>query len=181
MDKTVIASMNLLENLLEWSRTQTGRISFAPRKLKLKPVLAEVLNLLKGNAVTKNINLKNEIDSSHTVFADRNMLNTIFRNLVSNAIKFSFTGGEITISSIDKGSETEICVCDKGTGIEPEQAEYIFSINTKNKTLGTEGEKGTGIGLVLCKEFAERNGGNIRVISTPGKGSTFCFTLPNPD
>jgi len=181
MDKTVIASMDLLENLLEWSRTQTGRIEFAPRKLNLKPVLTEVLNLLKGNAVSKNITLKNEIDSSHTVFADRNMLNTIFRNLVSNAIKFSYQDGDITISSIDKSSEMEICIHDNGTGIEPEQSENIFSISTKSKTLGTAGEKGTGIGLMLCKEFVERNGGKIWVDSSPGNGSTFCFTLPKPD
>lgn len=178
MDKTVKASINLLENLLEWSRTQTGSISFAPRRLNLKPVLTEVLNLLKGNAVSKNITLINNIDALHAVFADRNMLNTIFRNLVSNAVKFSFSGGEITISSADRGSDIEICIKDNGAGIEPELTGKIFSVDTKTKTLGTSGEKGTGIGLILCKEFVERNGGRIWAESELGKGSTFCFTLP---
>jgi signal transduction histidine kinase len=181
MDKTVIASMNLLENLLEWSRTQTGRIDYAPSVLNLPAVLNEVFKLLKGNAAAKKIKLINKIDSSHRVFADKNMLNTIIRNLISNAIKFSYTGGKITVSSADNGKEIEICVKDEGTGIEPDLAENIFSVITKTKTLGTAGEKGTGIGLILCKEFTERNGGKISVKSEPGKGSTFCFTMPKGD
>ncbi len=178
MDKTVKASISLLENLLEWSRTQTGRMAFSPQELNLKAVAENSISLLWGNALAKNITLADEIDLSCTVYADKNMLNTIFRNLISNAIKFSSPGGEIKISASPKDSVFVVSIADCGIGIEEEHRNKIFSIDTKIHTKGTAGEKGTGIGLILCREFVERNWGKIWVESTPGKGSTFYFTLP---
>jgi signal transduction histidine kinase/predicted negative regulator of RcsB-dependent stress response len=181
MEATIKASLSLLANLLEWSRTQRGRIEFAPVNLKLKPTSDWVLSLLGGNAQTKEITIINKVNPAHRVFADKNMLNTVLRNLISNAIKFSYKGGEIRVSSSEENGEIKISVSDCGIGIEPALIDKIFCIDTKTNTLGTAGEKGTGIGLILCKEFVECMGGKIWAESSPGKGSTFCFILPKGD
>lgn len=178
MDRTVRASLDLLENLLQWSRSQTGRIEFNPRIFSLKLLADEVVNFFMGNAKEKNITLVSDVDPGHGVFADKNMINTVVRNLVSNAIKFSNKGGEIKIISKSSRDEVEVTVIDKGKGISRENMERLFAMETKHVSAGTAGEKGTGIGLMLCKEFVERNGGKIWAESEPNKGSTFHFTLP---
>ncbi len=170
----------LLENLLQWSRAQTGNISFEPRNLYLSIIADEVLNLLEGTINQKNILIKELINSQIEVFADENMLKTIFRNLISNAIKFSFIGGNISITANNssKGDFIEIAVSDTGVGIPENTLINLFSIDNTVSTKGTAQEPGTGLGLIICKEFVEKHGGLIRVESKENQGTTFYFTLP---
>ena len=169
---------DLLENLLQWSRTETGKISFEPENLNLYSVAENTINLLDVLAQRKSIKIIQEIDTAITVLADENMLKTILRNLISNAIKFTNAEGTVTLNSIERNSQVEIQVSDSGIGIIPENIPYIFSIEKNISTPGTKGEKGTGLGLMLCKELIEKQGGKIWVESEAGKGTTFKFTLP---
>ena len=168
----------LLLNLLEWSRLQTGRIPFKQERIHLKQMVEETFRLLESNAMKKNIEMSLNIPEDITIFADINMLDTTIRNLVSNAIKFTPNGGEISVSSERKDSFIEIAVKDSGVGIEPENLQKIFQIDTKHKTLGTNKERGTGLGLILCKEFVEKHKGEIGVNSIPNEGSQFFIRLP---
>lgn len=175
------ASVNgylLLENLLQWSRAQTENISFDPISFNLLDCSDEVIQLSETEATRKNIRLIQTVSKEVMVFADENMVKTILRNLISNAIKFTNESGEIIISAIVNNSLVEIGVADNGVGISPENVKLLFYIDTNVSTKGTAMESGTGLGLILCKEFVERNSGKIWVESEPGKGSTFIFTLP---
>lgn len=178
MKKTAEISFNLLQNLLQWSRSQTGRIEFNPKELELLKIVDENLQLLNVTAERKQIQLYNEVISDLRVIADEEMLNTVFRNLLTNAIKFSSKGGNITVSASVKENQAEICVSDKGIGMEQKTISNLFKLEVTQSTTGTENETGTGLGLILCKEFIERNNGKIRVESEVGKGSKFIFTLP---
>lgn len=168
---------SLLKNLLEWSRAQTGRITSKPTKLALKTLVADNLELSSTNAKAKNITLVSSI--SDTVFADKNMLETVIRNLVSNAIKFTPVNGKVEILSEEKDGEVEISISDTGVGISPKDIEKLFRVDISHTTIGTGEEKGTGLGLILCKEFVEKNGGRIWVESEVGKGSQFHIRLPS--
>ncbi|MDR3628606.1 MAG: PAS domain S-box protein [Ignavibacteriaceae bacterium] len=178
MKKTAEISFNLLQNLLQWSRSQTGRIEFNPKELELLKIVDENLQLLNVTAERKQIQLYNEVISDLRVIADEEMLNTVFRNLITNAIKFSSKGGNITVSASVKENQAEICVSDTGIGMEQKTISNLFKLEVTQSTTGTENETGTGLGLILCKEFIERNNGKIRVESEVGKGSKFIFTLP---
>ncbi|MDQ2177313.1 ATP-binding protein [Marinifilum sp. D714] len=167
----------LLENLLEWARMQTGNIEFKPKQVDLWNLVNEVVNLLTGSAEHKEICLSAEIDENLKAFVDENMIDTVVRNLVSNAIKFTPRGGVIKVSSQVVGQFIEITVADNGIGITPENISKLFKIDEKVSKNGTENESGTGLGLILCKEFVERHGGEIRVESELGKGSKFIFTI----
>ncbi len=169
---------NLLENLLQWSRSQTGRMSFEPVNLNLSTIAEETINLLEGDAQRKNIRLQSLIDQKITVNADEHMLKTIYRNLVSNAIKFTPENGIISIKSVLIDSIVELTVADTGVGIPPETLSQLFRIEATVTTKGTANETGTGLGLILCKEFVEKHNGKIWVESEEGKGSKFTFTLP---
>ncbi len=168
----------LLENLLLWSRAQTGRVDYNPEVIYLQEKVLENIRLLKFQANKKNIQLTSNIPSNLKVLADRNMMGTIMRNLLTNAIKFTNRNGKIEVSAIVKNQQVEISVADNGIGIPKENFDKIFCIDSKTSTPGTEKEKGSGLGLILCKEFAERNGGKIWVESELEKGSTFRFTIP---
>ncbi|MGE5430776.1 MAG: ATP-binding protein, partial [Syntrophomonadaceae bacterium] len=168
----------LLTNLLEWSRLQMGKIEYLPSDINLYEISEEILDLLLPNVSSKYINMKNEISSEINVFADQNMVSTILRNLISNAIKFTNAGGEITLSSGIKDQYAEIRVSDTGIGMSDEVLEKIFRIDSKHTSTGTSGEEGTGLGLILCKELIEKNKGCIRVESQAGRGTEFLFTLP---
>lgn len=168
----------LLENLLQWSRAQTGHISFDPTQLVLNDVVFDLLSLLDADLQHKNLTIVEDIEPATIVFADENMLLTILRNLVSNAIKFTHEGGQITISAIGIESAVEVTIADTGVGISPENIKLLFNIESNISTKGTAMESGTGLGLILCKEFVVRNGGKIWVESELGKGSKFKFTLP---
>jgi len=174
---------NLLENLLQWSRTQTGRIAYEPTKLNLLAIAEETINMLEGDILRKNITTRQLIGSNITVFADENMLKTIFRNLVSNAIKFSHENGTITLKSAVIDQQVEVTVADTGVGIPQKTLSLLFRIDATVTTKGTANETGTGLGLILCKEFVEKHQGVLSVesetdSSRKDKGSKFKFTLP---
>jgi len=169
---------NLLGNLLEWARSQTGKIQWNPENVELNQVARSTVELLSRNAQQKNIRLQNEINGKTFVTADKNMLQTVFRNLISNAIKFTPDGGSITIHSREIDNFIETRVSDTGVGIGEKDIEKLFRIDTHFSRSGTNDEQGTGLGLILCKEFLLKNGGNIWVESEVGKGSSFIFTLP---
>ena len=169
---------NLLKNLLEWSYTQTGNISFKPENLDLQTIMQEVLGLLQVNAEQKGIEINVELPSSVNIYSDKNMLSTILRNLISNAIKYTYPGGRINIYAEKMDTEWLFKVKDNGLGMKPEVYKNIFEIGVHHSELGTEKEQGTGLGLILCKEFVESHRGKIWVESNIREGSTFSFTIP---
>lgn len=174
---------SLLETLLDWSRVQRGTMELYREKIDISVLAADIVDLLKENAIKKNITVSSKIQANTYAFADKNMIGTVIRNLVSNAVKFTYPGGEvkITAKTSSKDNFIEITVSDNGVGIKPGDIPGLFRIDVHKKTRGTANEKGTGLGLILCKEFVEKNNGTIKVVSTPGQGSDFTFTLPvNP-
>ena len=170
----------LLENLLTWSRIQRGLLEYAPQHLDLSWMITHNLNLFEAMAQQKQLTVTNAVPRETRVYADYNMVDTIIRNLLSNALKFTPAGGQITIAveEADDPALQQIRVTDTGVGIEPEHLPKLFRIDVRYKRLGTEHEKGTGLGLILCKELVEQNGGTIWVESEVYKGTTFRFTLP---
>ncbi len=177
INKSSMLLFDLLNNLLEWSRIQTGNMKYEPTEIHLEAAVQKVIQLLEANANDKHITLNMIIDDNHIVHADPNMLRSIVQNLVSNAIKFTNEGGEIKISSELKDKYIVISVSDNGVGMEQKNIKKLFRLDTQVTTRGTKKEKGTGLGLLLCKDLVERNGGNIWVESELGKGSKFNFTL----
>lgn len=171
-------SYALLENLLEWSRSQTGRVQINQEDININTLVEENINLLLNQAAKKKIKLINEIQYNGNVFADINMLRTVIRNLISNAIKYTKEEGSITCGSKLLQDKLEISISDTGIGIKPENLEKLFRIDVNYSTRGTADEGGTGLGLILCKEFIVKNGGEIWVESIYGEGSTFKFTVP---
>lgn len=171
---------NLLENLLEWSNTQIGLSDVNLVQIDLLELSTGVINTFLQNANFKNIKLNNNIQKDTRVFADNYMLNTVFRNLISNAIKFTRQNGQINISTIENTVNRTFTVVieDNGIGMKEVVLKHIFDIGSKHTSLGTANEKGSGLGLVLCKEFIEKMGGRIFVDSEYGQGTTFYFTLP---
>lgn len=172
---------DLLENLLEWAQAQRGTISFKPGVLDLPEVSDEVISQIMPVAKDKKIELESHIPAKCQVYADTHMVSTILRNLVSNAIKFTPEDGKITVNAADKQGLVYIQVNDTGVGMTQETVEKLFRIDKKVSFKGTANEKGTGLGLILCKELVEKNGGQISVTSAPDKGSSFEFSLPEAD
>ena len=168
----------LLEDILMWARTQQGKVAFNRQNLSFPGICRDVVEVLRSNAVTKNITLNYTASEGVTVYTDMDMLKTILRNLVSNAIKFTNWGGTINISAVRTGSTVTISVSDNGIGIPPENMAKLFEISEVLSTKGTANETGTGLGLLLCKEFVEKHGGKIWVESEAGKGSDFKITFP---
>ncbi len=171
-------AQNLLNNLLDWSRSQTDRIKFEPTGIDVYQVVNSVCKLYKLNAHEKNLVLHNRVSPGTMVYADQNMVSTIVRNLISNAIKFTRPKGKITISTKSSRNEIQILVADNGIGISEELAEKLFRIDEQVTRTGTANEDGTGLGLILSMEFARKNGGTLTVSSKPEKGSTFTLELP---
>lgn len=168
----------LLEELLEWATAKTGRVNYEPKQLSLEEIFKNTLASVWNNAVQKNINLEHSFLGAGTVFADENMLNTVLRNLTSNAIKFTNRNGKVQLLAIEDDENTIIKVIDNGIGISEKKQVKLFDISKKITTLGTENEKGTGLGLALCKEFVEKHNGIIEVESKLGKGTTFTLIFP---
>lgn len=168
----------LLENLLYWSRSQTGHLDYMPTELNLNKLIDDCFDLLMENAKFKNIKVVVPNEKIFSAYGDADMIKTVLRNLISNAIKYSHSGGTIKVELEDKDENTIVSVVDEGIGISQEQLEGIFKIDVINSVPGTIGERGTGLGLILCKEFVEKNGGSIWVNSKIGKGSAFTFSLP---
>ncbi|MEP0859825.1 MAG: PAS domain S-box protein [Ignavibacterium sp.] len=171
-------TIKLLSNLLEWSRLQTGKIQFNPSDVKIYSIVENIFQLLKSNAQHKEIELINSTNMNHIAYADENMIYSVFNNLISNAIKFTRTGGKIEVSSEQKGEEIIVSVKDNGVGIDEENLKNLFELDKSFTTPGTENEKGSGLGIILCRDFIKKHGGRIWVNSKVGEGTTFFFTLP---
>lgn len=178
IQKTSRGTFNLLENLLNWSRAEGGLIKLVPEKIDLADFVNEFILLLSPAARAKSINLTSEVSADLAFLGDRDTVAIVLRNLISNAIKFTDRGGCIIIKARQQGPLLLISVKDTGVGISEENMTKLFRLDAQLSTKGTDTEKGTGLGLLLCKEFVEKNGGNIWVESEPGKGSEFNFTLP---
>jgi signal transduction histidine kinase len=177
LEKTTNKINTLLENLLQWSSAQTGKIKFKPQKLNLNENIAQSIDLLKNYAKNKNINIINNINSDIYVEADNKMLSTIVRNLLSNAIKFSYNDSEIFISVDKNNNDYNISIMDNGIGISKEQIDLINDGNNLKVVSGTNDEKGSGLGLLICKEFLEKHSSSLNVHSEKGKGTVFSFRL----
>jgi signal transduction histidine kinase len=168
---------SLMENLLQWAKSQMVSAPIHPEVLDVQNMICDILKLLHLQASNKQIYLEKRIDHPLYCYADREMVNLVLRNLLSNAIKFTPENGRILIGAEEKESCVEIYVKDNGIGMSDENVQHLFS-DKYYTTKGTNDETGTGLGLKLCKEFLEKNGGEIYVKSEPGKGTTFTFTLP---
>tara|TARA_R110002049_G_scaffold15667_2_gene63903 strand:+ start:2313 stop:3551 length:1239 start_codon:yes stop_codon:yes gene_type:complete len=178
INSTAKNTLVLLENLLDWARSQSGHISFKSEKINIATVFEEILELSSSIAQTKGITINVSKSEEMEVFSDAKILKTIVRNLISNAIKYSQPGGNINISVIKEVSEIKITISDTGVGMDDRTLKNLFGITTNTPLPGTLNEKGSGFGLVLCKEFVEKLGGKIWVESEKDKGSDFKFTLP---
>lgn len=168
----------LLTNLLDWAKSQTGMIEVNPTNFYISEPINEALSVNKYTIDQKNIKMVLQIDYEYSVMADKNMILTVFRNLIGNALKFTPMGGRITISArLNDDNKIEVSISDNGVGIPPENLPRLFNVDQPLTTPGLENEKGSGLGLIICQEFVRRNGGQIAVSSEVGKGSTFTFTL----
>jgi len=168
----------LIENLLEWSRIQTGKMEFSPVKMDLFDEVKYTVELLHNNAENKNITLVGNVPKNTFICVDNNMIHSVMQNLVSNALKFTREGGTVEILTRDEGEFVEVTVADNGIGIKESDLWKLFRIDVQHTTQGTAKEKGTGLGLILCKELIEKHGGNITAESVEGAGTKFIFTLP---
>lgn len=178
LDKSLKNLFALLENLLEWSRSQTGNIDFTAEVFDLTAIMKANKSLLEAQAGNKQLAIVVGTEDPCLVKLHKQSVNTVVRNLVSNAIKFTHAGGTISLSIRRTGDRLEVSVRDNGVGMSREVTEKLFRIDQKHSTQGTAQEKGTGLGLILCREFVEKNGGLIRVESQPGKGSVFTCSFP---
>lgn len=169
---------DLLDNLLLWARSQTGNIELQPISFDLKNLALDTISLVKTQASNKNIQITLDIKNEHIVFGDMNMINTVLRNILSNAIKFTNMNGKVFVYINEKNNDHELCIKDTGVGISSENIKKLFKITGNYHTAGTNNESGTGLGLILCKEFIEKNGGTILVESEKGVGSEFKIVLP---
>ena len=170
--------LQLTDNLLNWASSQAGRMRFIPGRFNLKTILEESGSVFEENLVQKNISLQIEVPDNIEIFADNATIKTVFRNLINNAVKFTNHGGTISIRHRIEGNQVVVQVSDTGIGIPENIRDIIFDITDKKQQTGTEGEKSTGLGLVVCKEFAERNNGRIWLDSTTEKGSNFYVSIP---
>lgn len=168
----------LLQNLLTWSRSQSGKMQYNPEIIDLKQIIEDNINLAKQQSNQKSIHIFMNIEHKTIAWADKQMIDTVVRNLLSNALKYTHRGGKIDISVQINQSVVTVCIRDNGVGMSDLTRKKLFRIDEKISLQGTENERGTGLGLILCKEFITINKGSISVESEPGKGSTFCFTLP---
>lgn len=177
LNRVSITTYNFLENLLDWATSQMGDLRFKPRSLNLLFIVNENIELVRGKIDSKMIRLTVNISESIVVYADENMLNTVIRNIIANAVKFTHDDGTINISAETDEEYCYLKIADNGVGISPKNITKLFKIDEDVVTIGTHNEKGSGLGLILSKEFVERNGGSISVESEVGKGSTFTISL----
>jgi len=178
MNHTAKQSYALLENLMQWAKSQTEKIKISPRNSSMNELLSITIPIVNGSALKKNITIENNISTEDLVYADNSLTTTILRNILTNAIKFTHTNGKIIVSTQRKDDFLEVSITDTGVGIEPMNMDKLFRIDSKVTGHGTDNEEGTGLGLILCKEFVEKQGGTIWANSEVGKGSAFTFTLP---
>jgi signal transduction histidine kinase len=170
-------TLTLTDNLLNWAKSQTGQMQFEPEPVRLKEIVDEVIGIVDASAKFKNIPVDHTQIPDIEVHADRNMLKTILYNLIANAIKFTHTNGRVDILAKTKEDQVKVVVSDNGMGMDEETKSKLFHIDS-GSARGTADEKGSGLGLLLCKEFVEKHGGDVGVESELGIGSRFCFTIP---
>ncbi|SMP59040.1 PAS domain S-box-containing protein [Desulfonatronum zhilinae] len=178
MHKNAVNTFELLEDLLQWSRMSQGGIDYAPTSSSLNDLMTMGLSTGQDMARAKDITIRKDFPQGLTVLVDQPMLKTVIRNVLFNAIKFTHRGGEIVIRARQEGRTVRVSIQDNGIGMKEHVLSTLFTLDKEKRQLGTEGEKGTGLGLVLCKQFIEQHGGEIRAESVLGKGTTVCFTLP---
>lgn len=171
-------ALNLVEDLLEWSRLQLGGISFQPENFDIVEMMQENIDLTQDQADQKGVVLMKETPEFQTVNADKRAISSVIRNLIANTVKFTAQGGQVNVGVRDNGSDVEVFIQDTGVGMDDAKIASLFEISEQKSTTGTVGEKGTGLGMVLCKELVEQNGGGIVVTSRPGQGTKVTFTLP---
>ncbi len=180
MFDSIHKAYELMQNLLEWSNVQKGKLDFHPAELDVNEIIKEAIDLEKASAQKGNIEITYAPVEESVVYADRNMTASTIRNLISNAIKYNNDNGKIHIKVDASNDFRRICIEDTGIGIKEHNLEKLFRIDVSHKSIGvSRSNKGSGLGLILCKEFIERNGGRITVKSEYGKGSTFCVELPS--
>lgn len=177
INKSAKETMNLLENLLNWARSQTNRLKIKMEKADIQSIVEKNIILFKNVAKNKHISLQNPNSGTLYAFADTNMLDTVLRNLISNAIKFTPQNGQVIVDYYERNEKIFIEVKDTGIGMKQSELDNLFRIDTTHSRIGTANERGTGLGLLLCKEFVEKNHGTIHVESTEGEGSKFVFSL----
>jgi len=169
---------DLLENLLMWAKNQRQEISFRPIKLTLRLVITKILQLIETNLTNKNISVKINCPVEFSVYADDQMLNTILRNLIFNSVKFTKIGGKIEISAENRDDASVIRISDDGVGMDKDAIKDLFALEKKSISKGTAGESGSGLGMIIVKEFVDAHKGKIQVESEPGEGTTITITLP---
>lgn len=179
LETTTINTFNLLENLLEWSRMQSGVIEFKPGLFNLTEIIKSVIEIKSQKAKEKEIELRFNREEDLITYGDKNMIETVLRNLINNAIKFTHSKGTIKVKASKKDGKIGVSIKDNGIGIKPEHLGKLFNIESNFSTFGTANEKGTGLGLILVNEFIRKNKGKITVKSEIGKGSNFTFYLPS--
>jgi signal transduction histidine kinase/Tfp pilus assembly protein PilF len=179
IDKASKQTYKLLENLLYWSNTQIGGLEYSPTQFDLLDTIKQTFMLYDSIAKNKNIELATDLNQNLNVFCDQDMIRTVLRNLVFNGIKFSNNGGKVIVRVNQNDVETKVAVEDTGIGISEDKLKKLFTLDNISSTDGTAAEKGTGLGLILCKELVHKNGGEITVTSKENKGSSFVFTIPN--
>ncbi|MBP6740121.1 MAG: PAS domain-containing sensor histidine kinase [Leptospiraceae bacterium] len=172
------SALSLIDNLAQWAKSQTGNIKVNHRKISFNFLVSITIPIVSGNAFNKKISIETDLIEEDIVYVDEYLITTVLRNLLTNAIKFTHANGKIVVSTKNKDGFLEVSVNDSGIGMNQQNLEKIFKIDSKFSNLGTNNEKGTGLGLILCKEFVELQGGKIWVTSKVGIGSTFTFTLP---
>jgi len=168
----------LLENLLTWSRAQRDKLVYSPQNISLRFIVERCFNLHENQAEQKQIVLENNVPSEIVIYADEEMITTVVRNLVSNAIKFTKNGGSISVSAKQTDGSVVTEISDTGIGIQKEKIKNLFKPDVNHSSIGTDGEKGTGLGLIICKDFVEKNEGEIWVDSSPEGGTSFYIALP---
>lgn len=170
---------NLLQNLLVWSRVQNGKLQFSPKSCSINQLVSETIAIITPIAKNKNIKLDWNVKDEIKAEIDQNMISSVLQNLITNAIKFTERGGQVSISAFSESDKLNFIVSDKGVGMNEEQLQKLFKLDKASSSRGTDDETGTGLGLIISKEFIEKHRGQIWAESTPGKGSKFCFTIPN--
>ena len=178
LNVTSAKTLELLLNLLTWTRSQSSTISFEPENTNVGVLLEKNINLLIDNSNAKRINVNRDIQPGCMAYIDKNMIETVVRNLFSNAVKFTSKGGEISVGCTKFNKEIEVQIRDTGIGMDIETLENLFKLDKGRSRPGTDGETGTGLGLLLCKDFVEKNGGKLQATGKENEGSTFTFTLP---
>lgn len=176
---TVATLYAFTDNMLEWAKVQSGRLEINPVALPLLPLVEEVQQLLHGKAAEKGVSLTQAVAPEINIYADKNMIRSVILNLITNGLKFSNPGGNVHVTArVHENKEVAITVADKGVGMEEEHIDKLLSFNTTVHTPGTQQEKGTGLGLLLCKEFVEANGGILNLESKAGQGTSVFFSIP---